>query len=184
MWKRDFSAMIHKIVITLLLVAAFVIVGLGPLLTNALGFPGWCLAIPLLVYPLIELVLWDRNISSPLPPWMRVRCENCAHYFAENDFADRTDSVLCPACDVAGVPVLSFVCRRCDSYLPIGPGNALLGGIRVPSVCPNCALEAKDQKISFDYLNWTPGRCSKCSYNLTGNESGVCPECGAELIKR
>ena len=23
-----------------------------------------------------------------------------------------------------------------------------------------------------------PGQCAKCSYNLTGNTSGVCPECG------
>lgn len=23
-----------------------------------------------------------------------------------------------------------------------------------------------------------PGTCEKCSYNLTGNTSGVCPECG------
>jgi len=25
-----------------------------------------------------------------------------------------------------------------------------------------------------------PGHCQKCGYNLTGNISGVCPECGAE----
>ena len=25
------------------------------------------------------------------------------------------------------------------------------------------------------------GRCLKCGYDLTGNESGVCPECGSEV---
>ncbi len=25
-----------------------------------------------------------------------------------------------------------------------------------------------------------PGHCQKCGYDLTGNVSGVCPECGAE----
>ena len=25
------------------------------------------------------------------------------------------------------------------------------------------------------------GRCRKCGYNLTGNVSGVCPECGTEV---
>ncbi len=26
-----------------------------------------------------------------------------------------------------------------------------------------------------------PGHCSRCGYNLTGNESGTCPECGTEV---
>lgn len=28
-----------------------------------------------------------------------------------------------------------------------------------------------------------PGRCSRCGYDLTGNVSGVCPECGARVRK-
>lgn len=31
------------------------------------------------------------------------------------------------------------------------------------------------------WKNRVPGYCDKCSYNLTGNVSGVCPECGAEV---
>lgn len=27
----------------------------------------------------------------------------------------------------------------------------------------------------------TPPQCTNCDYNLTGNVSGVCPECGADL---
>lgn len=26
-----------------------------------------------------------------------------------------------------------------------------------------------------------PGDCQKCGYNLTGNKSGVCPECGERI---
>jgi hypothetical protein len=26
-----------------------------------------------------------------------------------------------------------------------------------------------------------PGHCRKCGYNLTGNVSGICPECGQEI---
>ncbi len=26
-----------------------------------------------------------------------------------------------------------------------------------------------------------PGLCRKCEYNLTGNESGICPECGTVI---
>jgi hypothetical protein len=29
-----------------------------------------------------------------------------------------------------------------------------------------------------------PGCCVRCGYNLTGNTSGVCPECGASLLER
>ena len=28
---------------------------------------------------------------------------------------------------------------------------------------------------------FTPPNCTKCGYDLTGNESGVCPECGTEI---
>ena len=29
-----------------------------------------------------------------------------------------------------------------------------------------------------------PGHCRKCGYNLTGNVSGVCPECGEETTRQ
>ena len=32
----------------------------------------------------------------------------------------------------------------------------------------------------FDRRRIPPGHCRKCGYNLTGNVSRVCPECGAE----
>jgi hypothetical protein len=36
------------------------------------------------------------------------------------------------------------------------------------------------------FIRWAkrarePGRCPKCGYDLTGNTSGVCPECGTML---
>ena len=32
-----------------------------------------------------------------------------------------------------------------------------------------------------DRRRWPPGHCQKCGYDLTGNESGRCPECGTEV---
>ena len=29
-------------------------------------------------------------------------------------------------------------------------------------------------------VNWTPDHC-RCGYNMTGNVSGVCPECGEKM---
>jgi hypothetical protein len=44
--------------------------------------------------------------------------------------------------------------------------------------------------IPTAYLCWRdrrripPGHCRKCGYNLTGNVSGVCPECGVKIADR
>ena len=32
------------------------------------------------------------------------------------------------------------------------------------------------------YRRPPPGRCQKCGYDLTGNVTGVCPECGTEIL--
>lgn len=39
---------------------------------------------------------------------------------------------------------------------------------------------------ALDRLGWLPrryeaGHCKQCGYNLTGNVSGVCPECGTKV---
>ncbi len=34
-----------------------------------------------------------------------------------------------------------------------------------------------------DTGDYPPGHCQKCGYNLTGNVSGVCPECGTKIEK-
>ena len=33
-------------------------------------------------------------------------------------------------------------------------------------------------------VRWIDGLCGKCSYDLTGNVSGVCPECGTAIPVR
>lgn len=36
--------------------------------------------------------------------------------------------------------------------------------------------------VIASYHRWFPsGHCQECSYDLTGNESGVCPECGTQI---
>jgi hypothetical protein len=33
----------------------------------------------------------------------------------------------------------------------------------------------------FDRRRFPPGHCQNCGYNLTGNVSGICPECGTPV---
>lgn len=43
-------------------------------------------------------------------------------------------------------------------------------------VVPTMLLIAIDLRVEFPH-----GHCRKCGYNLTGNTSGICPECGEHV---
>ena len=45
---------------------------------------------------------------------------------------------------------------------------------RVASAIPNLIVWYRDRRRP-------PGHCQSCGYDLTGNESGVCPECGTKI---
>ena len=34
------------------------------------------------------------------------------------------------------------------------------------------------------HIQQDSGQCDRCGYSLTGNESGVCPECGTSALRR
>ncbi|MCH7592047.1 MAG: hypothetical protein IH989_04605 [Planctomycetes bacterium] len=56
------------------------------------------------------------------------------------------------------------------SYFVMIVGYAMLGGL-IGLVADS--IRRKDS---------APGRCQACDYDLTGNVSGVCPECGTKVI--
>ena len=76
-----------------------------------------------------------------------------------------------------------------DGYLGINPGlgwvyanppyQVYLGHVLIPlpAVVIVLAIPAAGLWL-FGRKPIAPGRCSNCGYNLTGNVSGVCPECG------
>jgi hypothetical protein len=67
-----------------------------------------------------------------------------------------------------------------------------------PLLVPNAALKAVALPLwilfvitaAVAVVSWRrlrarlPGHCRKCDYDLTGNESGVCPECGEKVQRR
>ena len=55
------------------------------------------------------------------------------------------------------------------------------GGVYIPLWIPFLAI------LMPSLIGWVrsrrppPGQCQDCSYDLTGNESGVCSECGTKI---
>lgn len=75
---------------------------------------------------------------------------------------------------VASLPMLGILAllgrpAEITPYLCVSPIWAILGFRRV-----------KEKDARFNYLI-EPRYCGRCDYDLTGNVSGVCPECGWKL---
>jgi hypothetical protein len=64
----------------------------------------------------------------------------------------------------------------------IWAGPAPRTRICVPLLIPLVVLTVVTTHLWFrDYRRFQPGHCRKCGYNLTGNVSGRCPECGEQM---
>ena len=55
------------------------------------------------------------------------------------------------------------------------------GGYTVPLWIPFLVVAIPTATLFWLDRRFPRGRCSTCGYNLTGNVSGVCPECGTEV---
>lgn len=56
--------------------------------------------------------------------------------------------------------------------------NVLLGPLLPLLIAAGCFW-----KFRQDVLRWRVGRCRSCRYCLTGNTSGICPECGTPVAR-
>ena|GEM_PF-2866911 len=56
---------------------------------------------------------------------------------------------------------------------------ALLEAVYIPSALGGAWLASRPKRRHAELL--ATNRCLKCSYDLTGNESGICPECGEPI---
>jgi hypothetical protein len=55
--------------------------------------------------------------------------------------------------------------------------------IAVTALLPAAWVSVRVWKVVNNYRHRLYGRCVYCGYNLTGNTSGVCPECGTPVAK-
>jgi hypothetical protein len=76
----------------------------------------------------------------------------------------------------------SYGFTRPKGYFDLGIGDKRI--VRIPlwmplivTLIPTAFLFWRDRRIP-------PGQCLKCRYDLTGNTSGVCPECGNPLADK
>ncbi len=73
------------------------------------------------------------------------------------------------------------------SYLPgfvlrLSPGSAGETRVTIPLWMPFLAIGIPTAAMFFlDRRRIPPNHCRNCGYNLTGNVSGVCPECGCRI---
>ncbi|MBN1344072.1 MAG: hypothetical protein JXQ73_15410 [Phycisphaerae bacterium] len=56
--------------------------------------------------------------------------------------------------------------------------------IVVPLYAPLAALLLPTAFLWYCDRRSPPGHCQRCGYDLTGNTSSVCPECGAEAARK
>jgi len=74
-----------------------------------------------------------------------------------------------------------------DRWTPVfwRAGNANLGrrwAVAVPLWMPFLLVSVPTAILWWrDRRHVPPGHCRKCGYNLTGNVSGICPECGEKI---
>jgi hypothetical protein len=59
------------------------------------------------------------------------------------------------------------------------PGQVI--GVRVPLWLLALAVGFPTAILFWRDRGYGPGHCRKCGYNLTGNVSGICPECGTPV---
>lgn len=66
--------------------------------------------------------------------------------------------------------------------LGLPPGGVVLGLCVIAAIVMS-SLAARGYYRALRRMTppHPPGHCSHCGYNLTGNVSGVCPECGVEF---
>ena len=74
-----------------------------------------------------------------------------------------------------GTSILALYFRR----FGIVPATSIFIGVIFAMAGVGAVLESGRQRRGYPLV---PTLCPKCRYDLTGNVSGVCPECGTKIV--
>src|SRR3954468_7281228 len=81
------------------------------------------------------------------------------------------------------VPIVAAMLAR--AWFGLGPFASevlLLGGVAI-AWCEGMLWRQLDVRAALPHIRTLLGKCPVCGYDLTGNASGRCPECGATCLE-
>jgi predicted RNA-binding Zn-ribbon protein involved in translation (DUF1610 family) len=104
----------------------------------------------------------------------RLKYEEIRWYGCIGIFNDEYEMTVPEAVAEPGEPLPSMVLPYRVVYLPDWLVTAVLFALAAPPLA-RAAVRRSRQRRSL---------CATCGYNLTGNTSGVCPECGTQMTAR
>ena len=130
---------------------------------------------------MIILYICGTVLSGLLVHRVAIALLNRAHRVApEPDWLWKAESLLASAVGsvVAGAMASSLAVAgerlRLGYFDPLTPVALFFGTCYAAPICALVGLLA--------HARWrrhrTPGQCTRCGYDLTGNVTGICPECG------
>lgn len=102
-----------------------------------------------------------------MPDFFTIRCPHCSLRARHRALRTVTNLLLL---------VLNVACLAVQFFA----GDLFFAGFELRRRCLRCGTSfggGRRQPPDFE-------RCIRCDYNLTGNESGRCPECGWKLTRR
>ncbi|HEY3241814.1 MAG TPA: hypothetical protein VGM03_00555 [Phycisphaerae bacterium] len=173
--KGAVGAAVIAFVLLAVLYGGVVVVGLTalvrsiPLLSAVFVFTGWLISAAMFVVPVVAVLwLWTYWKRPPQARWSRLSAGAAALLIATATFYESKLLFIL----VAGRMLRTrFDIEQLDGLIVL-----MLTAVALPA-----ALGTLLALLAYRKLRSLvpPGHCSACGYDLTGNTSGVCPECGA-----
>jgi hypothetical protein len=151
------------------------------------GTVACCLILAAIGASVARPVAWTWARRSANPAWLSV--SEC--YLSDGAITANTGSLANTSTRKLSPGIHVFALRRttgwvwwCRPYRRVVGTTGRLHIVDVPLWVPFLLVLVPTAGLWYqDWRTIPPGHCQKCGYNLMGNESGRCPECGTALFE-
>lgn len=125
-----------------------------------------------------NLAGYVRVLATQVPDWIAAGLMG----FLIGRFKRKREVMAAIACSAGLVFGPELWYHKFTFFLPVVESPAtFLSLILIPKFAA-VALAASCAVLFVRRRAIPPGHCRSCEYDLTGNESGICPECGAAVV--